>query len=432
MKKIALISGLIVYMFLGSLLPAFASSGRDCDDNAIIRCGALSVSELKSKIYSNDQLKSYYHTIGIKEQQFDKLKWGSVKKDGTVWVGDKKVASNVYSSGRHFMSGSTRDDRFSYPIYWRHPEVSFASNSLSAFVYLNYDGSFGYAVIRACGNPVTKNFNANIKTKPEPPKPEPKFDIMVNKFEDLNANKKRENTEKMLSGWNFRLTGNGINQTGYTNTKGQVEFEDIKNGTYTLTETLKPNWQSTTGAKKTIQVNGSNVNVWFGNRQVPVISQTNRSITINKYEDINANRKKDTNEKFLANWQFTLTGQNITRTGTTNQNGQIVFSNLPAGNYTIKETIKPGWKSVTKNPFQVALSNQDVIIWFGNKQNSNVIVTDIEVPEPQEPIIETKGVTNLPEAGNSEIFLSVILLLLSMSGFYYFKSRFALRNLRLN
>ncbi len=245
------------------LFPVLKSSAekRDCDANAIIYCGSYSISELKKNVDSNYQIKSYYNTIGIYSNQFNSLKNGYVYKDGRVVVGGRVVARNVYSSGRHYIPGSVRDKRFSYPIYWRHPSVSFKSSPLSAFVYLNKDGSFAYAIIKSCGNPVTLNYNAHVK-----------YSITVNKWHDRNGDKRGGKGEEMLSGITFTLSGKGIRTVWKaTNSKGTLTFDNIPNGTYKLQESYNPKYWKPTTSKNGIQyitVKNSNATVWVGNKWV--------------------------------------------------------------------------------------------------------------------------------------------------------------------
>lgn len=51
----------------------------------------------------------------------------------------------------------------------------------------------------------------------------------------------------------------------------------------------------------------------------------------------NAKIIKESEDGKVSGIKFTLTGNNITRTGTTDSNGNITFENLPAGTYTITE-----------------------------------------------------------------------------------------------
>ncbi|MDB5163948.1 MAG: hypothetical protein JWS12_566 [Candidatus Saccharibacteria bacterium] len=162
--------------------PAIAQTGnqRDCDSNAVITCGALTVDELKSKYQANSSVQAIYKEFGITSlQSLDGLVAGSVTRDGQVLVNNKVVATNAVTAGRQNMPGST-------PIangaaFKRAPSVSFASGvtSLPALVSIGRDNTFAFAVLTSCGNPVMATPVAKPpQPKPQPqPKPAPNFTI---------------------------------------------------------------------------------------------------------------------------------------------------------------------------------------------------------------------------------------------------------------
>lgn len=360
----SLISGFLFLLITLTVIPVFAADGRDCDSNAIVYCGAYSVKELTNKMHDSWNITSFYKTIGIKEEQFGNLKEGIVKKDGTVWVDNKQVASNVYSSGRKFMNGSVRDSRFSDTFYWRHPSVSFRSDSIGAFVYLNYDGSFGYAIIKSCGNPVTLNYSANVKHK-----------ITVNKFEDKNGDKHKQSSEDMLSNWAFKISGNGVNTSGKTNSHGALDFNSLSDGTYTITEEPVSGWTTTTLNPQTVILKGGDAVIWFGNKKnvVPIIKTYN--LNVKKFHDINGNKKKDGNEPFIQNWEFRITGNGVDKKAKTGNDGVVSFTNLKKGTYTIEETGKAGWINTLpgKRKQTIELSS-DMTVLFGNRRVFSITV----------------------------------------------------------
>ncbi len=159
------ISMFLVQMSIAFGLPHFAAA-RDYDSNAVIYGGAYSRSELLSIYRSgsdgrNSDIKNIFDTIGIYEPDINNLKNGTVTKSGNVYVGGALKASGVYSAGRSNMSGSVKDA--SLPIYWRRPSVSFRSSSLAAFVHLDGEGNFVYAILKSCGNPIAKVTSARFR-----------------------------------------------------------------------------------------------------------------------------------------------------------------------------------------------------------------------------------------------------------------------------
>jgi pyruvate/2-oxoglutarate dehydrogenase complex dihydrolipoamide acyltransferase (E2) component len=146
------------------------NSGRDCDDNAIIRCGALSTSELADK-YQSSGMGPVYARFGITGAEVAAMEntavAGTVTKNNTVVVDGKIVATGAMTAGRDNIAGSTQESSGGITFYRRPPSVSFVSSSLPAFVVMNGD-RFSYAIIASCGNPV-------IATPVAPaPKPAPK------------------------------------------------------------------------------------------------------------------------------------------------------------------------------------------------------------------------------------------------------------------
>lgn len=172
-----IIVGLSVAMIaFGVILSASASAlsitaSRDCDDNAVIKCGAMSINELKQKYASTEGAPTIFKHFDIGSREIASLTnsntiEGKVTKGGRVVVGDKTVATGAITAGRQNMEGSTAVTRNGLTFYERTPSASFQANSLKAFVVTDKDGAYLFAVIAGCGNPV--------RATPVPPKEEPK------------------------------------------------------------------------------------------------------------------------------------------------------------------------------------------------------------------------------------------------------------------
>jgi uncharacterized repeat protein (TIGR01451 family) len=155
-----------VGLVAATLIPTATVSAqpRDCDNNAILRCGAYSVSELHKKMDQHDDAEKIYAYYGISKDDLKHTVNGTVHKNGNVVVDGKVVATDARSTGRQNIPGAGTSYIKSINVYERPTQVSFRSDSLSAFVRMK-DGKYQYAVIKSCGNPV--------KAKPvEPPKEE--------------------------------------------------------------------------------------------------------------------------------------------------------------------------------------------------------------------------------------------------------------------
>lgn len=149
-----LVVALVAVVGLVIAVPSNASGPRDCDTNAILRCGAYSISELKQKYDQADSTaRRVFDFYGIERADFNHMVEGVVTKSGRVIVNGRTVATNVLSSGRHPTANSQ-------PIpganaYTRPPSDSFVSSSLAAYVYMP-GGQFHYAILKSCGNPVAE------------------------------------------------------------------------------------------------------------------------------------------------------------------------------------------------------------------------------------------------------------------------------------
>lgn len=170
--------GIVAVLTLGPILPAKAltlNSVRDCDTNAVISCGALTTAELQ-KGYGKAGVKAIYDYFGITSadiRDIDKyVVAGKVYKNGDVMVGNKLVATNAITAGRHNMSGSTRVSSGGATFYTRATSVSFRVNSITAFVLMK-DGRFSSAILAACANPVKATAKSTPPVVTPPPEAPP-------------------------------------------------------------------------------------------------------------------------------------------------------------------------------------------------------------------------------------------------------------------
>lgn len=172
----------IVLLSIGTLsthVVHAASSGQNCDDNAVVYCGATSVSGLIGKYNNGDGLNTatsihnIYSWFGISSNDIQSMgstaQNGSVTSSGDVYVGGKLVANDALTGGRqNIQPGSTERNYQGTVFYTRAPSVSFLSSPLSAFVVMK-DGVFQFAILTSCGNPV----KASPTTSAPAPKPTP-------------------------------------------------------------------------------------------------------------------------------------------------------------------------------------------------------------------------------------------------------------------
>lgn len=195
--------GVLAASFAGfGLFAASHVGAADCDDNAVIRCGVGSVSDVKDKYASNKSVRQIFNCMDISKSDVDNMHKGldsnqtgvvagTVTKDGKVIVNGDVVATNAKTGGRQNMPGSTdRTNDCGTPFFERTPSVSFQQSSLPALVDMQ-NGKFQFAIINSCGNPVV----ATAKTQPQQQPKTPAYTI--NK---TVAQKGSNNFVKSLSG----------------------------------------------------------------------------------------------------------------------------------------------------------------------------------------------------------------------------------------
>lgn len=354
--------------------PAISGSGRDCDGNAVIQCGALTTTELYQKLrdgasgpnQSAAELRSLFGKFQIWTSEFGNLKNGRVTKGNAVIVGDKIVGRDVLSMGRHYMPGSTQVAGINYPLYLRHPAVSFNATSLDAFVMLNSDGSLRYAVIKSCGNIV-------IPTQA----PAPRYKLKVHKYIDANGNGRPDAGERPMANVAFTANNGEGTRTLRTNANGDLEYTNMPGGRWSVREWVPDGWRNTSPNPMVITL-ASDRTIYFGNAQIQRLG----GLRIEKFRDDNENGTRDGSEPMLSGWSFTITGPNgYTNTVTTEANGTFVIGGLTPGRYVITENLTAGWVNTTGLTRAV-----DVL----DDQSANAVFGNNEIPENRGSIIIQK------------------------------------------
>lgn len=219
-----LFSSAISLAMLGNVASAVVDNDPDCDNVAIIRCGAFSVDAMRQKASQGDVPKIFNH-LGISQEDLKgEFVNGIVWRDGRVTVGDKVVATGAITAGRNF--GGTPIPGTNAGTY---PTSKFVTEGQTAFVKLKADGTFDFAVIKACGNPV--------KATPKPPVETPKFECVNLTAEKLSRTKYRFTAQATATGgatiekYEFGF-GDGM---GITVAEKSYTYEYKKTGTFHAT-----------------------------------------------------------------------------------------------------------------------------------------------------------------------------------------------------
>ena len=212
-------------------------------------------------------------------------------------------------------------------------------------------------------------------------------DLIVYKFHDLDEDGVYDDGEPMLEDWEFTLTQStppivdvsaiALIGSGLTDVDGELLFSALEPGDYAVTETLKAGWTNTTPLSQDVTVvDGQTAELWFGNIE-DFVPYTDGEIIVHKFHDLDEDGVYDDGEPMLEGWEFTLSessiiGFNVSAvvdSGLTDAAGELLFDELPLGDYTVTETLQDGWFNTTPLSQDVTVVEEETAhLWFGNAQ----------------------------------------------------------------
>lgn len=220
-------------------------------------------------------------------------------------------------------------------------------------------------VVVAGASPTCVITNANNKLLGE---------IRGTKYEDRDGDGKlKDGDHHKLSGWTIFLdtNNNGVLDTGemstVTNSHGEYHFSGLIAGSYHVREVGQTGWMQTypTSGKYDIMLASGQLakKKDFGNFKFGSISGM-------KFNDANANGKKDIMEVGLAGWTINLKGPNgFMATMVTDLNGSYTFENLGPGKYMLSEVMQNTWtQTMHPNWVKVQSGTTSINNNFGNTQ----------------------------------------------------------------
>lgn len=221
------------------------------------------------------------------------------------------------------------------------------------------------------GTTTLKPSSASINLR-EYPVPEAKakslsYNFVFNKVDD---------NEKPLQGAVFELkdvSGNTLSRT--SSSGGQVLFDNLKKGRYSLTEKSAPNGFIKDSKVYTVVI-ASNGEIRIDN---VLYTDTNKFKIINKklLGSIEVIKHKTGNENELlpgAKFELRNSAGDLIGTLTTGTDGKVLFKALPLGNYILKEVQAPKNYQLNSEPINITVKNDEkVIVKVPNKSNSDIL-----------------------------------------------------------
>jgi len=226
------------------------------------------------------------------------------------------------------------------------------------------------------------------------------------KYEDLNANGKRDPKDPGLPGWTIKLRYEGKEVASTTTAadgsysfKLDAEHLEVGPGSYKVEEVQKSGWfaSQTPGS---ISIPPETEEKTFGGRDFG--NYRPAKIEGHKFDDSNVNGVWDPLESGLAKWQISLSNE---EQKSTDSEGAYSFSVRP-GTYTVGEQLQEGWRQTDPGGEgtreYTLISGQEI----ENADFGNVCLGDVSVepvddstgePVPMEVRLEEKEVPGILE-----------------------------------
>jgi hypothetical protein len=188
--------------------------------------------------------------------------------------------------------------------------------------------------------------------------------IQGQKFYDKDVNGVMNGDEPGLPNWCIKLegytdTGEYVKLWRKTNATGWYVFEEVRPGTYTITEIVKDGWTNTTAIPIPVDVSGAteyyNITVNIGNVRFGKIFGWKFLDTYSDVPPYYANGIWDSDETGLGNWKITLQGwsqtgvyeNRVTFTDNIVKVGYYEFTKLLPGMYWVNESLMWGMYATT-------------------------------------------------------------------------------------
>ena len=194
---------------------------------------------------------------------------------------------------------------------------------------------------------------------------EPALNISGSAYEDKNSNGKMDSGEALV-GWTIQLVKPDNSQVSVlTKDDGSYRFEQLKAGSYTVSESLPSGWTRTAPKEGSYSVDLKDSDAKgldFANSK-----PTLYTISGMKFNDLNGNGVFD-GEPGMEGWTIQLSG-NAVNTTKTGKDGSYRFAGLAPGSYSVAEVEQSGWTRTAPKEGSYSLDLKDSDIAgkdFGN------------------------------------------------------------------
>lgn len=161
-------------------------------------------------------------------------------------------------------------------------------------------------------------------------------------------------------------------ETGYTDSRGIVKFEDLDDGTYYVQEIEGlPGYEKITDQIKVAVSDGDSKKVTITNKEI--VTEESAWISIKKYVEGSSTP--------LAGVEFTITGSNGYKSVHTTDNLGSIYINVPVGQYTVTETKGVQGYQMDSTPKSVqatAGTAANEVVFYNKPANGTLVITKVD------------------------------------------------------
>jgi LysM repeat protein len=136
----------------------------------------------------------------------------------------------------------------------------------------------------------------------------------------------------------------GQTQSQPADDEGRFTFEDMAAGPWEVSLQIPDGWQAFTPAAFQVTLNGTGEDC----ARVRFLVESLACLEVSKVEDTPEVEPEEW--AGLSEWLISATDENRMITGTTDEQGRVILTNLQPGAWTVSEDIRPGWQAAEGYP----------------------------------------------------------------------------------